>query len=93
MTEDTPLNLEEMRRLNRDLMEKVLDKAASDEQWKQRLLDDPDAAMREADFSEVRQLHQIQASLPQEEVRGHGVGMRLLPGCIDDPDTWVPHTV
>jgi hypothetical protein len=95
MTEGTPpVTPEEIRRLKRDLMEKMIDKAASDPEWKQRLLDDPEAAMVEADFPEARQLQEMQASLPQEEeVRGHGSGMRLLPGCIDDPDTWVPHTV
>ena len=93
MTENMPLGPEEIRRLNRALMEKVLDKAASDPEWKQRLLDDPEAAVMEADFPEARQLQDIQASLPQEEVRGHGFGMQLLNRCIDDPDTWVPNTV
>ncbi len=94
MTESKSPTPEQFRRLNRDLMEKVIDKAASDPEWKQRLLDDPESAMMEADFPEARQLQEMRASLPQEEeVRGHGVGMQLLPGCIDDPDTWVPHTV
>jgi hypothetical protein len=74
MTEGTPLTLEQLRRLNRDLMEKVLDKAQSDPEWKQRLLDDPEAAIAEAGFLEVHEIQQMQeasAQLPTEEVRGH----------------------
>jgi hypothetical protein len=62
MTENTPPTLEEIRQLNRDLMERVIDKAASDPEWKQRLLDDPEAAMMEAGFPEVRRLQEMQAS-------------------------------
>ena len=73
MTESTPpITPEQLRQLNRDLMEKVLDRAASDPEWKQRLLDDPEVAMVEAGFPEARQLEQMLASLSQEgaEVRG-----------------------
>jgi hypothetical protein len=62
-----PMMPEEIRRLKRDLMEKVLDKAASDPVWKQRLLDDPEAAIEEAGFPESRQLREMQASLEAEE--------------------------
>lgn len=74
MTEGTPQTPEEIRRLNRDLMEKMIDKAASDSEWKQRLLDDSEAAIEEAGFPETRQLREMQASLEAEEeaeVSGH----------------------
>ncbi len=74
MTEGTPPMMpEEIRRLNRGLMERVLDKAESDPGWKQRLLDDPEAAMLEASFPEAKKLQEAQAlSLPEEaEVSGH----------------------
>lgn len=74
MTEGTPLTPEEFRQLNRDLMEKVLDRAASDPAWKQRLLDDPEAAIAEAGFPETEKLlEEAQArSLSEEaEVSGH----------------------
>ncbi len=69
MTEGMPPTPQEMRQLHRDLMDKVLDKACSDPQWKQQLLDDPQAAMRAANFPEAQQLEQI---LQKEaaEVRG-----------------------
>ncbi len=73
MTESRPPIPEETRQLNRNLTEKVLERAASDPQWKQQLLDNPEAAMREADFPEARQLRQTRASAeaPEEdEVRG-----------------------
>jgi hypothetical protein len=55
MTESTPPTTpEQLRQLNRTLMEKVLDRAASDPEWKRRLLDDPEAAITEADFPETR---------------------------------------
>ncbi len=66
--------LEELRQLNRALMEKVLDRAASDPAWKERYLDDPDAAMREADFPEVQQIEQVRQRMDdqeQAEVMGH----------------------
>ena len=75
MTESTPPTLEQSRQLQRSLTEKVLDKAASDPQWRQRLLEDSEAAMRDAGFPEVERLAEIdQASRPRsqegEEVRG-----------------------
>jgi hypothetical protein len=62
MTEGMPPTLEQTRQLNRSLTEKVLDRAASDPQWKQQLLDDPEAAMRMANFPETQQLQQMQQS-------------------------------
>ncbi len=38
--------LEQAKQLNRSLMEKIIDRAASDPAWKQQLLDDPEAALR-----------------------------------------------
>ena len=76
MTEGMPPNIEQSRQLHRSLTEKVLDRAASDPLWKQQLLDNPDAAMREANFPEVQQLEEIrlsaEASLEEAEVRGQG---------------------
>ena len=68
MEESTPLTQEQARELNRSLMEKLLDRAASDPAWKQQLLDDPEAALREANFPETQQ---IQRMLEQAEARGH----------------------
>jgi hypothetical protein len=76
MAEGTPFTPEEIRRLNRDLMEKIIDRAASDPEWKQRLLDGPEAAIAEAGFPEVRQLQEVQASvqaLHEAEVAGQEI--------------------
>jgi hypothetical protein len=89
MTESTPFGPEQFRQLNRDLMEQVLDRAAIDPEWKQRLLDDPEAAIVEADFPEARQLQEMQGSVEAEEaeVTGHQYGC-TTPGCTRF--TWVP---
>ena len=69
MTEQSPpYTLEQAKQLNRTLMEKILDRAASDPTWKQQLLDDPEAALREANFPETQQYHRMQE---QMEVQGH----------------------
>ena len=67
--------LEQTKQLQRNLTEKVLDRAASDPEWRQRLLEDSEAAMREAGFPEAERLAEIhQGARPQpaegEEVRG-----------------------
>ena len=82
MTESTPPTTpEEIRQLNRDLMEKVIDRAASDPEWKQRLLNDPEVAMTEAGFPETRQLEEVQVSLLKgQEVQGH-----IDSGMLSDP--------
>ncbi len=73
MTEGTPPTTpEESRRLNRRLMEKILDRASSDPEWKQRLLDDPEAAIMEASFPEARQLREMQASMESQEAEVTG---------------------
>ena len=73
MTEDMPPTPEQLRRLNRDLMEKILDRAAIDPEWKQLLLNDPEAAIQEAGFPEAERLLEMQASveaLQEAEVAG-----------------------
>ncbi len=73
MTESMPPTLEQLRQLNRDLMERVIDKAASDPEWKQRLLDDPEVAIGEAGFPEAQRLQQMQeanAGVEEAEVTG-----------------------
>jgi hypothetical protein len=72
---------EEHRQLLQSLTEKVLDRAASDPPWKQRLLSDAPAAMREAGFPEVKRLDEIRQ---EAEVRGHyGDLMSLDAGTLD----------
>ena len=71
MTEGTPPTPEQFRQLNRNLMEKMLDKAASDAEWKQRLLDDPEAAIQEAGFPEAGRLQDAyKGAMVEEEVAG-----------------------
>ena len=82
MTEGTPPTAEEIRQLNRDLMERVIDQAASDPGWKQWLLDDPEAAIKEADFPEVRRLQEMQADVEAQEkaeVTGHQLNRSCNP--------------
>jgi hypothetical protein len=75
MAENMSPTLAQMQQLNRGLTEKMLDRAASAPQWKQQLLDDPEAAMRAANFSETQQLEQMRAGAEEGEVRG-----QALPG-------------
>ena len=76
MTEDIPPTSDESRQLSRSLTEKVLDRAASDPLWKQQLLDDPEAAMREANFPETQRIQELGKSAAEAsqaaEVRGQG---------------------
>ncbi len=80
--ENTPQTPEQLRRLNRALMEKVIDKAASDEQWKQRLLDDPEAAMAEAGFPEAERLRGTYEGAPTEE--------EVIGQVYESPETRAP---
>jgi hypothetical protein len=81
MTEEAPLSAEQLRQLNRSQMEKMLDKPAEDPECKQRLLDEPEAAMAEAGLPETRQLKEMHASLLKEqEVQGH-----IDSGMLSDP--------
>jgi hypothetical protein len=58
ITEESPpySTPEQAKQLNRSLMEKLLDRAASDPAWKQQLLEDPEAALRGANFPETQQI-------------------------------------
>jgi len=62
MTESTPpegqqpLTQAQIRELQRSLTEQVLDRAASDPEWRQLLIDDPELAMREANFPAAQEL-------------------------------------
>lgn len=84
MTEGTPLTPEQFRQLRRDLMEKVLDKAESSPEWKQRLLDDPEMAIAEAGFPEAERLREMQASaqFAQEEVQGQQQDCNIFTGGV-----------
>lgn len=75
MTESIPPTPEQFRQLNRGLMEKVLDKAASDPVWKERFLEDSEAAIQEAGFPELRSLQRVyetavRAQESEDEVQG-----------------------
>ncbi len=86
MTESMPPVSEEVRQLNRSLTEKVLDRAASDPAWKQQLLDDPEAAMRMANFPELQQIEQMQQSAGASrgsEVRGQDFEFESRRGDIE----------
>src|SRR4051812_3274041 len=68
MTANMPPEVEQARQLHRTLTEKGLDKAFSDLQWKQLLIENPEVAMQEANFPEAYQL--LEGS-DEVEVRGH----------------------
>ena len=85
MTESRPPNFEQVgRQIHRSLTEKVLDKACSDPQWRQQLIDEPEVAMRESGFPEVRQILEAMQATKQAaegtsdmaaaEVEGHSLG-------------------
>jgi hypothetical protein len=75
MAERMPPTLEQTRQLYRSLTEKILDRAASDPQWKQQLLDDSKAALQEAQFPEIQQLQEMEASAQQaQQVQTEVVG-------------------
>ncbi len=77
MTEGMPPTPEQFRQMNRDLMEKVLDRAGKDPGWKQQLLDDPETAMREAGFPEAEMMREMyEGAMDETEVAG-----QLSPGC------------
>jgi uncharacterized membrane protein len=73
MTENMPPTRVQMQQLHQRLTEKVLDKACDDPQWKQKLIEDPELAMREANFPEAQEL--AQASQPSgPDVQGQWSG-------------------
>ena len=55
-----------MTEMHRSLTEKVLDRAESDPEWRQLLIEDPELAMREANF-------------PEAQVQGQGLQQRQGP--------------
>ncbi len=67
MSQSIPPTLEQTRQLYRSLTDKILERAANDPQWKQQLLDDSEAALREANFPEIQKLQQIERRV--EETR------------------------
>ena len=87
MAESRPRAPEELERLRRETMERVLDRAGSDPEWRQRLLDDPEAAM--ADFSETQSMREMQTRPPEgveplaaeAEVVGHHEHEHHHRGC------------
>ncbi len=71
MAERMPPSPEELQQLHRSLNEKVLDRSASDPRWKQQLLDDPDATLREAGFPEFQRIEELrQREVEEAEVTG-----------------------
>ena len=69
----------------------MLDRAASDSAWKQRLLDDPEAAMREANFPELKRIGEMRKSTwgsreEGAEVLGH---QWKWSGIVADRSDWV----
>lgn len=85
MTEGTPMVPEEFRQLNRNLMEKVLDRAASDPAWRERFLDDSEAAKSEAGFPELQSLEEVfeaavRAQSSEGEVQGQKHVVALVTG-------------
>jgi hypothetical protein len=58
----------EYRQLTRSLTETILDRAASDPLWREKLLEDPEAALQEANLPELQRLEELPQS--EEVVRG-----------------------
>jgi hypothetical protein len=82
MAGSVPTHEEEYRQLYRNLTEKVLDKAASDPQWKQQLLDEPQMALQAAGFPEIQRLDEVrQSAAPQEEEEVAGQASTLYSAC------------
>ncbi len=78
----------EHARLLRSLTEKILDRAATDPSWKQQLLDEPQAALRTANFPEYQRLEEMRRSglgsqEGAEEVWGQG-GFGDVSGIVYD---------
>lgn len=78
--ESAPVTLAQAQQLNRSLTEKVLDRAESDPQWKQRLIEDSEAAMREAGFPEIQQLQQMQQAALGASPEGEVTGQEFIGG-------------
>ncbi len=63
MAEDMPYPETKVRQLRRSLTEKVLKEAQSNTEWRRLLLEDPELAMREVNFSEIEQCQQLRRDL------------------------------
>jgi hypothetical protein len=61
-----PLTRAQIFELKRSMREQILNRAESDPEWRQLFIDDPELAMREANFPAAQQLQQQ----PQGEVVG-----------------------
>ena len=64
----------EIRQLQRRLDQQVLERAEVDPEWKRQLLEDPEAAMRTANFPEIQKLDEMPQSVEiplESEVGGH----------------------
>lgn len=72
MTEGMPPTLVQMQEMQRALAEKVLDKACEDSEWKKQLIEDPQLAMRQANFPEYQQIREV--TQQQAEVQGQAWG-------------------
>jgi hypothetical protein len=68
MTESMPPTQVQMQAMHRALAERVLDRACEDPQFKQQLIEDPQLAMRQANFPEAQELQQV--AQQQSEVQG-----------------------
>jgi hypothetical protein len=73
-SESMPPTRRQMQTMHQALNEKVLDKACSDPEWRQLLLEDPELAIREANFPELQELEQASAPEVQGQKSGGGWG-------------------
>ena len=81
MAESMPPTFEQLRQLNRSLNEQVLNRAESDPRWRQLLLDDPELAMREANFPELQQIVAAAGGAGGDEVRGQAFDVQCHKIC------------
>jgi hypothetical protein len=78
---------DEYRQLQRNLTEKVLDRAIADPQWRQRYLDEPQAAT--AEFPEAQRLRQIEEQqrlrqMEEERQRSRNLNEKVLDKAASD---------
>ena len=76
MAANQQITQEEYTQLERDLRERILEKAASDPDWMRQYVDNPHEALQAAAFPEaekIREIHQSRKRInPQEDdVQGH----------------------
>ena len=68
----------EVQQLRRELLQEVLDRAASDAGFRAQLGERPRQALQDGGFGP--RLEQLRAEMPQPEVRGYGWGWNLTGG-------------